>query len=58
MTDCVAFELYYEYINDEDMANAMACEKRWRAKVEARQERDFRRIIARLLATVGVRRFL
>lgn len=58
MTDCIDFPLYYEYINDADMELAMECDRRWRAKVEARQEREFFRIIARLLATVGVRRFL
>lgn len=58
MTSCIDFPLYYEYISDEDMANAMESEKRWRAKVEARQEREFRRIIGKLLATLNLGRFL
>ncbi len=48
----------FEYINDADMANAMAAEKKWRAKVEARQERQFRKIISQVLVRVGIGRFL
>lgn len=52
----IGFELYYEYLNDEDVRRGAASEAKWRQKVEARQERSLRRIMSVMIAKAGFRR--
>lgn len=53
---CIDFDLFYEYINDEDAKRAAESERRWRKKQEEKQARAFYRIVSKIIAQSGITR--
>ena len=50
--------LGFEYLNDADMERALEADRKWRAKQEARQAKNYGRIIRKILDNVGIQRFM
>lgn len=54
----IDFTMGFEYLNDADMRIARAAEAKWRAMVERRQEKQFRRLVDKLIIRSGITRLM
>lgn len=52
------FKLDYEYFDDTDMRVATKAEAKWREEIERRQERQFRRLMDKLIVRSGITRLM